>query len=844
MPISRKKNNFSPPERPAPSVFVVDLRRQHPARTEEGSRPPSRRSLKRWLDGAEALRPNLLRSEKNWSLSNVWSRASIWLANRRPVFARRLPRLRRSIVRPLKKISSGSWRSVVDRKRRFLASAPQLRLLSASVARRQEKEHRLLYLYRSLATFVFSLVIIIVPFKLLAYFQIYNVQALEEKVVGQSLSAFSHLLSAVRSASDQDFQLADQDFQAATAGFLAAAKDLNQVNDGLLALASLSSNPKLKLAAESKRFIQAGAQAATLGAHLVAATDSLFSNGEANLASRLDRFILSGQAAVAEARSLETTISRINPQNLPSEYRDHFAVLRQQAGLLASNLDRFVRLAERFKEGLGLSQDKRYLIVFQNNAEMRASGGFIGSYALVDFREGAIRNLEVPGGGSYDTEAGLRVRLAAPEPLWLVNTRWYFWDANWWPDWPTTARHLMWFYERSDGPSVDGVISLTPSVVEKLLAVTGPIDLTEEHGVVIQADNFWETVQRITEQQHLALTHPDLVADLKVQSDPVATPLPLRQGLDAGTDEKPKKIIGDLLVKMMEVLPQKLDRDNLGRVVAIFEESLREKQLLFYFQDQKMQAEALRSNWSGELRSTAGDYLMVVNTNIAGQKTDRLIDEGISLHTQVEADGYIYNTLEIRREHRGVKGEALTGVRNVNWLRIYVPAGSELLDASGFRAPDEQYLQDRPGPELNESPLLAAERAARLHPGSATRIYEEAGKTVFANWSMVDPGETARIILRYRLPFRYDDYLEEPGARRSRVGSWLNFGQPRWRPYTLLVQKQPGAAAARLSLRLLLPEGEVVRFQHPPESSGPGGWSIDSLLDRDRFFSILIENKE
>jgi len=77
--------------------------------------------------------------------------------------------------------------------------------------------------------------------------------------------------------------------------------------------------------------------------------------------------------------------------------------------------------------------------------------------------------MEVPSGGGYDTEAGLTEFIAAPEPLHLVDPLWHFWDANWWPDWEKSAKKLMWFYEKSDGPTVDGVISITPTVIEKII---------------------------------------------------------------------------------------------------------------------------------------------------------------------------------------------------------------------------------------------------------------------------------------------------------------------------------------------------------------------------------------
>ena len=110
----------------------------------------------------------------------------------------------------------------------------------------------------------------------------------------------------------------------------------------------------------------------------------------------------------------------------------------------------------------------------------------------------------------------------------------------------------MWFYEKSGGPTVDGVISFTPSVIEKLLTVTGPIDMTKDYGLVITADNFWQQVELTAERDNIIKNNPAAVASLP-----------------AGEKNKPKKIIGDLMVKIMEGLPQKLDKDNLIKLLSI-----------------------------------------------------------------------------------------------------------------------------------------------------------------------------------------------------------------------------------------------------------------------------------
>ncbi len=824
------------------SNFVVDLRQAaanvsstHPAKI-----PATTKFKSRWNNISSAvkkIRPNLLPREKR----NIFAflkfkktKVSFW-----EKFNKWQPDLSWAWFKPAPR---SPWQKFVRSQEKIFDSWSPARLKKKS-GRREIREERPFIWYKSLLSFIFLLIIIIIPFKLLAYFQLFDLSALESRIIKRSELAINNLMAAADSVSHQDFKGADSEFQAAGLNFLAAQEELGQINDSILSLASLSDDPKIKLAAESKKFLTAGAIAASLGRNLVLATDSLFNSDKRDFSQTLDNFLSHGNLAVSDAQSLEKKIKAIDQSNLPVAYRAKFESLSKKASLLADNLRNFISTGEKFKEVLGLSRDKRYLLIFQNNSELRGSGGFLGSYAIVDFRDGKIRNLEVPGGGSYDTEGGMRVSVAAPPPLWLVNPTWHFWDANWWPDWPTTAQNLMWFLEKSDGPSVDGVIAVTPTVVERLLEITGPIDLSLEYGLVIDSNNFWETVQKITEQKNLNKSNPDAVSHLPNNSVPVKSDLPLKQGLEVNSANKPKKIIGDLMAKILEVLPKKLNQANLVKIIAAFEENMAEKQILLYFTDPALQAEVASRNWAGELKDTDKDYLMVVNTNIAGQKSDRLMTEKIEQWSEVESDGTIINTVNITRTHTGVKNEPLTGVRNVDWLRVYVPKGSEFLGADGFRAPDPEYLLDRPEASAQILPVLQAEMAARIDETTGTKIYDENNKTVFANWLMVDPGESAFITIRYRLPF---NFLAYPASNNwlERLNSWLNPEAEKLRPYSLLVQKQPGAKPSSFSSHLIMPKEFKIFWRYPENLAGDQGWEINSALNSDKYWSVLLEKNK
>ena len=706
-------------------------------------------------------------------------------------------------------------------------------------SKKKPKTEKMRFLKR-LPTFAVALIFLVIPLKAFSLFGILDFQNFEARIFNNSYQGVNHLLAAADSISRFDLKDADADLTAAGLNFLAADDDLGKINDAIFALASLSSDPKIKLASQSRKFLAAGFIASSLGKNLLAATDSLFS-GDENFEKSLEDFIDYGFLAVKDAKELEKIIAQIDDKDLPEEYYLKFVQLKNQSSVLANNLDEFLKLSDSLKDFLGLSMDKRYLLVFQNNSELRASGGFLGSYALVDVRDGKIRNLEVPAGGSYDLEAGLKgKKFAAPYALHLVNPLWNFWDANWWPDWPKTAKHLMWFYEQSGGPSVDGVISLTPTVVERILEISGPIDLTEEYGLIIDSENFWETVQKVVEYKNLMPNHPDDLIGLPASSSPINVSVPLFQDLENNGDNKPKKIIGDLMAKILEVLPSKLSRENLPEIISILEESVLEKQVMVYFKDENLQKEASRYHLSGEMKEVEADYLMIVDTNIAGQKTDRVISKKVSLESEIAEDGQIVNTLTINREHFGQKNDVLVGVRNVNWLRIYVPKGANLLEAHGFKSPDSEYF-DEADPDALILPELENEYQARVDELSGTLIYDEGDKTVFANWTMTDPGQNSEIVITYSLPYNFNDISQvDDVSWLEKFYQILNPDEALVVPYSLLWQKQPGAKAYDFELNIKLPQ-EYEIFWRAEENYNLKEIEIKDSLNQDRFYGSLIK---
>ena len=659
--------------------------------------------------------------------------------------------------------------------------------------------------------FYFALVLLAIALPLAFYnsYLDFDFEGLKGRVLGASEDAVFNLSSASHGVGDLDFVSSQGAFLKAGDDLLSIKIEMEKMNSILFFLASFVPNKKIKLAAEGRDIVDIGILGSKIGDNFSIALNSL-SNKNIKLTSRLDIFNSSIKEAFDNITELEKLLNGIDINLFPDEYRDKISLLKKSITSSKPALKELSDLCDKLIIFLGGEQDKRYLFVFQNNSELRASGGFIGSFALVDFSQGEIKNIEVPGGGSYDTEGGLKEFLVAPEPLHLVNPLWHFWDANWWPDFPKTARKLMWFYERSGGPSVDGVISFTPDVIENILSVIGPIDMSENYGIVIDNNNFWNETQKLAEQK------PDKT-------------------------KKPKKIIGDLMNRMIEELPNRINKNNIIDLTKAVLNTLNEKQILFYFEDDNLENKVKEYAWAGEVEKTISDYLMIVNTNIAGAKSDRVIEQKVNHNVEIKENGDIFDTLLIERKHNGIKGDEFTGVRNNSWMRIYVPLGSELIEAYGFWPIDEN-LFEKPDDSWEIDEDLIAEREAYIDKESWTKIYEDSGKTVFANWSWVDPGETVTISLKYKLPFKIDFSKKNDLSFYKKIGSYFGREKNKLIPYSLMIQKQAGTKNDLFSSNLELNgEQKIVWAYNLGSLWNDKGWNLRAYLNRDKYWAVLLE---
>lgn len=466
--------------------------------------------------------------------------------------------------------------------------------------------------------------------------------------------------------------------------------------------------------------------------------------------------------------SLENNLGEVNMDDIPAEQRAKFTELTQRLPQIKSYLKTFNEESQIFSDVLGGNGPRKYLLLFQNNQEMRATGGFIGTYGLIEISNGRIKNFFIDG--IFNPDGQLAEKVVPPSPIQKISAAWSMHDSNWFPSFPVSAEKASWFYEKTGGPTVDGVIAVTPEILQKILEITGPLEMPE-YGVTVDKDNFIEIIQE----------------EVEVNYDKELN--------------QPKKILADMAPKLLDRVFSTRDLKNAAKILSVFYDSLNEKQILIYSKNYAIEKSLSRNGWSGEILETQKDYISVINTNINGYKTDGVIKENIKHEAEIHPDGSIIDTVTITRQHNGGNAPYEWWNRvNADYMRVYVPKGSKLISVSGqtreFTAPPLDYdaLNFKRDPQVKME-----EDSMDIDDESGTRIYDDSGKTVFANWVYVSPQETAEIKYTYALPFRID---------------LKNYDKP-IDTYSLLAQKQSGSAGSEFSSELLFPDNYEIVWKYP-----------------------------
>ncbi len=394
----------------------------------------------------------------------------------------------------------------------------------------------------------------------------------------------------------------------------------------------------------------------------------------------------------------------------------------------------FLTDTKNLEKGLGaiitfldVPYERRIVLLFQNHSEIRPTGGFIGSYGEVFLDKGSITNIKVDD--IYTPDRNSTYKIVPPKQLQGITTGWGARDANWFFDFPVSAEKVLELLEASemyihDGVRFDGAIAINANVVGDILKVIGPI-YVPEHDVTLTSENFLLAVREEVETAR-----------------------------DENPKENPKQILGLITPTIIERV-QNLDENAKTELVLSLLSRAFNKDIQVYFRDVELQAFIAGTPFSGGIYEIPevfnGDYLAVVDANVAGGKSDIFVDQSIALDSSITLAGQIRNELTVIRSHRGENEvQELYRQNNQNFIKIFTHPNVTFSEVQGTTpktvVPKINY--DASGYSLD--PILSfIESTAENVSGLDLESYIESGKKVFAGWFSTPAGETRELKFKY-----------------------------------------------------------------------------------------------
>ena len=608
------------------------------------------------------------------------------------------------------------------------------------------------------------------------------------QILGTSINGSQYLQDAKGALEQQNFETASSNFLLAYQSFNDGQKQLDQTNKTLLGMLNLVPQAK-----DAQEILEASKLLASSGSEMVELYKNLnqlkfteqgldSTNGPAvDILNNSGKNISAVLTGISQA---EEHLNNVNISNLPGQYQDVILDLKSQLGIAKNALTSLRDIFSVFSKMI--EGQKNILVLFENYNELRATGGFMGTFGDYKVVDGSIKSVHISS--IYDLDGQLKEKIIPPTPIMAVNNRWYLRDSNWFANFPDTAKIITSFYEKEGGETPDIIITLTPQIIIDLLKLTGPISLPA-YNLTLNSDNFLEKTQ---------------VASTMSNDSPL---------------NNPKQVLADMFPVLLKKISS-LNPEQTPVLLEYLQNNLSSKQIVLFSRDAETQKELQSFNWTGQLSPTDRDYLSVVSTNLSGTKTDTYVKQKISLVSAINQDGEIVNTLTITRTNT-LPGN-LKETNNDSFIRIYAPLGSKLLANTGFdfKNLNTGDLQKDPGYKTNPQ-VYEWEKNSVRDVISGTYIGQEADKTYFGNWLNVNGGETKTLSLTYKLPFKLNS-LDH---------------------YSLLIQKQIGALSQDFSWTLNFPTRSIAWKNFDPSQLNTSSLNSDIILNKDYFLGLVFSKQ-
>ncbi len=307
-------------------------------------------------------------------------------------------------------------------------------------------------------------------------------------------------------------------------------------------------------------------------------------------------------------------------------------------------------------EFFGLDGKRReYMVLFQNESELRPTGGFIGSYGFISFQGGKLIDFKVKD--VYEADGQLKGHV---EPPWEIKTylneaNWYMRDANWKADFMQSSADIQWFLEKEVNQKVDGVIGVDLAVAKSILGVIGEVYVPDFNEKISQ-ENLYEQAEFYAETKFFP-----------------------------GSVQK-ASFLGGLGKQMFEEI-KNLKTDKMLLLVDSILDLLESNEIQIAANNSDLAKKINNLGWDGKIyngkctqENCLADYWYVVEANLGVNKANYFVSRGVEEVTEI-SDTNLNRTIKINYENTA-KNSNWPGGDYKNYVRIYLPKNVELSQIS------------------------------------------------------------------------------------------------------------------------------------------------------------------
>ena len=362
----------------------------------------------------------------------------------------------------------------------------------------------------------------------------------------------------------------------------------------------------------------------------------------------LDKMVKKVDPIAEDIDQAGKSITKINPNRYPKKIgklmlRDTITNLKDQFEGMTELFVNAKPLIKKLPEILGSEKEKTYLILYQNDKERRATGGFLTFYAIFKIKNGKMtiyRSDDI-----YSLDATIANHPAAPPEITTYHkgvSQFYIRDSNLSPDFVQSVKLFEGLYKRSGARvEYDGIIALDSKILVDMLTIFGDVNV---NGIKFSAVN-----DKRCNCPQVIYTLFDLV------DRPVGYFRDNRKG-----------ILGDLMYRLFYNAIGFSPSKYWGTLMQTMFKNLEEKHILVYFVDPETQKSLEQMNFAGAKAN------MFVNEEIDSKTNGKDREVVVNFRNP-------YPSSDCNLERGGLCLNATPR----NWIRFYVPEGSKLIGLEG-----------------------------------------------------------------------------------------------------------------------------------------------------------------